>query len=78
MATVRQFELLEEGKEHATEPCVAKLVPLEIDGELFLQVNGYGHPNRGPDAGRTQNFRLSKSAFEQLLKIGRDHFGAAD
>jgi hypothetical protein len=75
MATVRSFELLEQGQEHATEPCVAKLFPLEIDGEPFLQLNGYGNPNRGPAAGRTQNFRLSKSAFEQLMKIGRAHFG---
>jgi hypothetical protein len=74
-ATVREFELLDQGKEHATGPCIAKLVPLEIDGELFVQLNGYGHPNRGPDAGRTQNFRQSKSAFEQLMKVGCDHFG---
>jgi hypothetical protein len=77
MATVRSFELLEQGREHATEPCVAKLVPLEIDGELFLQLNGYGHPNRGPHASRTQNFRLSKEAFDQLVKVGATHFGSA-
>ena len=75
MATVRSFELLEQGDERATEPCVAKLVPLRMDGELFIQLNGYGHPSRGPDAGRTQNFRLSKSAFEQLVEVGRKHFG---
>jgi hypothetical protein len=75
MATVRSFELLPQGEERSTEPCVAKLVPLEIAGELFLQLNGYGHPSRGPRAGRTQNFRLSKSAFEQLVQVGRKHFG---
>lgn len=75
MATVRQFEILEQGREHPTEPCVAKLVPLEIGGELFLQLNGYGHPSRGLNAGRTQNFRLSRSAFEQLVAVGQQHFG---
>ncbi|KQM17508.1 hypothetical protein [Novosphingobium sp. Leaf2] len=75
MATVRGFDMLEQGAEHATAPCVAKLVPLKLDGELFLQLNGYGHPNRGPDAGRTQNFRLSKAAFEQLVAVGNKHFG---
>ncbi len=78
MATVRSFEVVQQGYEHSTEPCVAKLVPLEIGGELFIQLNGYGHPNRGPDAGRTQNFRLSKSAFDQLVAVGRKHFGIVE
>lgn len=75
MATVREFEILDQGQEHHTEPCVAKLVPLEINGERFIQLNGYGHPSRGPNAGRTQNFRLSRSAFDQLVEAGRKHFG---
>ncbi len=76
MATIRSFELLDQGEERPTEPCVAKIVTLTIAGERFLQLNGYGHPSRGVEAGRTQNMRLSKAAFEQLIEVGTRHFGS--
>lgn len=52
----------------------AAIVRLDFDGEKFLQLNGYGSANRDNPGKRSQNMRLTRKAFDQLVKIGREHF----
>jgi hypothetical protein len=75
MATIRKFGLLDQGQERSTEECDAKVVCLSLDAEKFLQLNSYGSQHRVNVGARSQNMRLSKEAFLQLMEIGRKHFG---
>jgi hypothetical protein len=75
MATIRKFGLLDQGQERSTEECEAKVVQLMIDGEKFVQLNSYGTTSRVNVGARSQNMRLSKEAFIQLVEIGRKYFG---
>ena len=74
MATIRKFDILSQGQERPTEDCDAKIVCLDLLGEKFLQLNSYGTPNRVNVGARSQNMRLNKEAFDQLVEIGRKHF----
>ena len=78
MATIRSFATLQQGGERDTDECEAKLVRLELSGELFLQLNTYGTQNRKNVGARSQNMRLSRSAFDQLVEAGRKHFGISN
>ena len=75
MATINSFRLIEQGGERPTSIEDAALVRLNLAGEKFLQLNGYGSASRDNPGKRSQNMRLTKQAFEQLVKIGQEHFG---
>jgi hypothetical protein len=75
MATIRKFEHLDQGQERPTEECKAAAVCLEIQGEKFVQLNSYGSTHRVLVGKRSQNMRLSREAFEQLIELGKKHFG---
>lgn len=76
MAVIRKFELLSQGRERPQPQAIGGCaVPLDFDGEKFLQLNSYGSEDRMHVGARSQNMRLSREAFEQLVKIGRQHFG---
>ncbi len=72
MATIRKFGHLDQGQERVTAECVAP----GIDGERFLQLNNYGSAHRVHVGKRSQNMRLTKEAFLQLVELGRKHFGS--
>ena len=75
MATIREFKVLSQDRERAQpEATAAAMVALEIDGEKFIQLNGYGSGDRANVGARSQNMRLSKTAFEQLAALGQKHF----
>ena len=76
MAVIRKFDLLAQGRERPQPQAIGGCaVPLEFDGEKFLQLNSYGSAERVVVGARSQNMRLSRDAFEQLVAIGRKHFG---
>jgi hypothetical protein len=75
MATIKTFGRLEQGNERPTADCSAKIVCLDLNGELFVQLNSYGSDNRKFVGARSQNMRLTKTAFEQLVEAGDRHFG---
>ena len=74
MATIEKFGHLNQENERHTEPCEARLVCLDLGGEKFIQLNTYGTPNRQNVGARSQNMRLSKAAFLELVEAGRKHF----
>jgi len=75
MAVIRQFKVLSQGSERSQPDSSAGIVALDIDGEKFIQLNGYGSSDRVNVGARSQNMRLSKAAFDQLVELGRKHFG---
>ena len=75
MATIRKFGRLDQGSERPTEDCEAKLVCLNLAGEKYVQLNSYGTQHRVNVGARSQNMRLSKDAFLELVEAGRKHFG---
>jgi len=75
LATIRSFRLIEQGRERPTELEDAAIVRLDLGGEKFLQLNGYGADTRDHPGKRSQNMRLTKQAFEQLVAVGKAHFG---
>ena len=75
MATIRKFRLLDQGRERPTPAEDAAIVRLDFGGEKFLQLNGYGSDVRDNPGKRSQNMRLTREAFEQLVAIGNKHFG---
>jgi hypothetical protein len=75
MATINRFRLLDQGRERPTTIEDAAIVCLAFDGEKFLQLNGYGSDVRDNPGKRSQNMRLTRQAFEQLVAIGSEHFG---
>ena len=74
MAVIRNFDLLSQGRERSQPESAAAIVLIEIDGEKFVQLNGYGSTDRVNVGARSQNMRLSKSAFDQLIALGQNHF----
>ena len=77
MAVIRKFELLTQDRERPQPQAIGGCaVPLEFAGEKFLQLNSYGSTERVNIGARSQNMRLSREAFEQLVEIGRKHFEA--
>lgn len=74
MAVVRYFKVLSQGQERPQPEAEAAMVGLEIEGEKFVQLNGYGSANRVNAGARSQNIRLSQAAFEQLVEFGQKYF----
>ena len=75
MAVIRHFDRLIQDRERPQPEAIGGcIVPLEFAGERFLQLNSYGSPDRVVVGARSQNIRLSREAFEQLIDIGRAHF----
>ena len=75
MAVIRKFKILEQNRERSQPGAIGGCVaPLTLDGERFLQLNSYGSEERVRVGARSQNLRLSREAFDQLVEIGRRHF----
>ena len=75
MATIRSFDLLQQDRERPQPESTAAIVPITLNGEKFVQLNGYGSSERINVGARSQNMRLTKAAFDQLVAIGHKHFG---
>ncbi|GGE04746.1 hypothetical protein GCM10011529_08870 [Polymorphobacter glacialis] len=77
MATIRTFDILVQDKEREQNDSEASLVLLKINGERFVQLNSYGSSERVNVGAPSQNMRLTKAAFEELVLRGTAHFSVA-
>ena len=76
MAVIRKFDVDNQGRERDQPEAIGgRIVPLTFSGERFLQLNSYGSKDRVHVGARSQNIRLSKEAFYQLVEAGKKHFG---
>ncbi|WP_017663999.1 hypothetical protein [Porphyrobacter sp. AAP82] len=79
MAVIREFDLDVQGRERDQPEAIGgRIVPLVFSGEKFLQLNSYGSEKRVHLGARSQNIRLSREAFLQLMEAGKAHFGLED
>ena len=74
MAVVRDFEPKELECSSKHSEVHATVSTVEADGEKLVQIDTYGSSGRLMPGKVSQSLRLSKSAFEQLMKIGLKHF----
>ena len=71
MATVRKFEWAPgtSGRKHTEVD--ANISMVEVDGEQFLQIDTFGSTDREMPGKLSQTLRLSKSAYQELVDMGK-------
>ncbi len=75
MAVINNFEPLSQDRERPQPEAIGGcIVPLTFGRDRFLQLHSYGSKDRVHVGARSQNVRLTKEAFDQLVDIGRKHF----
>ena len=74
MATVRALKIYEPERSSPQGDVDASIILLDFEGEKFIQIDTYGSKDRKFVGKRSQSLRLSKEAFEQLVKLGTAHF----
>ena len=74
MAVVRSFTTKELDRQAAHTEVDATISTVEVDGEKFVQIDTYGSKGRAIPNNVSQSLRLSKTAFDELVKIGSKHF----
>ena len=74
MATIRNLELRvpERSLKQADVKC--SIILGDVDGEKFVQLDSYGSSDRQFVGKRSQSMRLTRSAFDQLVRHGQTHF----
>ena len=76
MATVRKFEYTNLNSTRKHTEVDATIGVVEIDGEFFLQINTFGSSSREMPGKLSQTLRLSKSAYLELVDMGKPFFNA--
>ena len=74
MTTVRKFELKVPERVSKQTDSRATIALIDFDGEKFVQLDSVGSMDRKFVGKRSQSMRLSKDAFDQLVRIGNQHF----
>lgn len=74
MAVVRDFTVRELDRESPHSEVEATVALVEVAGEKFIQIDTYGSKSRAIPGKVSQSLRLSKSAFDDLVKLASTHF----
>ena len=74
MAIVRNFDRKELGRSSRHSEVEATISTVDDGGEKFVQIDTYGSSTRAMPGKVSQSLRISRSAFEQLIKVGSEHF----
>ena len=74
MAVVKRFSIEPQNSRIGHTECSGVIRAIEVDGEKFVQIDTYGSANREIPDKLSQSLRLTQAAFEQLKKLGEDHF----
>lgn len=74
MATIRKLELKVPERSGAQADAECSIILGERDGEKFVQLDSYGSADRKFVGKRSQSMRLTKEAFDQLVRHGQSHF----
>jgi hypothetical protein len=74
MATIRNFDLKVPERSLKQGDAKCSIILGDIDGEKFLQLDSYGSSDRQFVGKRSQSMRLTKPAFDQLVRLGQSHF----
>ena len=74
MATIRSLELKVPERSLKQGDAKCSIILGDIDGEKFVQLDSYGSSDRQFVGKRSQSMRLTKAAFDQLVRLGQSHF----
>ena len=74
MAVIRKFEIGDSANVKPQGDVVARARLVESGGEKYLQIDTFGSPHRQEVGKQSQTIRLSRAAFDQLIKLGSEHF----
>ncbi|WP_310467692.1 hypothetical protein [Sphingomonas sp.] len=75
MTTVRKFGLKVPDRVSNQTESDATVALIDFNGEKFVQLDSVGSKDRKFVGKRSQSMRLSKDAFDQLVRLGNKHFG---
>ena len=74
MAVVKRFSIEDQNSRIGHTECAGVIRKIEVDGQKFIQIDTYGSVNREIPDKLSQSLRLTEEAFQQLMKLGADHF----
>jgi hypothetical protein len=74
MAVVRKFEIGDSANVKPQGEVLARARLVESRGEKYVQIDTFGSPDRQEVGKQSQTIRLSKAAFDQLVRLGSDYF----
>ena len=74
MAVIRKLEIGDSVNVKPQGEVLARARLVESGGEKYVQIDTFGSPNRQEVGKQSQTIRLSKDAFEQLVKLGAGYF----
>jgi len=74
MAVIRSFELKELRSSTIHSEAEATISMIDTTDEKFIQIDTYGSKERAIPGKTSQSLRLSKAAFDELVKHGLKHF----
>ncbi|MCZ8019739.1 hypothetical protein [Novosphingobium sp.] len=74
MAVVKKFSVEEQNSRIGHTECHGTIRAIEVDGEKFIQIDTYGSKEREFQNKLSQSLRLTEAAFNQLKKLGEEHF----
>ena len=74
MAVVRKFSVEVQNSRIGHTECEGAIRAIEVDGEKFIQIDTYGSKDRELRNKLSQSLRLTEAAFNQLKKLGEEHF----
>ena len=74
MAVVKSFSVESQNSRIGHSECPGVIRAIEVDGEKFIQIDTYGSKNREIPDKLSQSLRLTEAAFNQLKKLGENHF----
>lgn len=71
MATVRKFEFVQRVSQRKHTEVDATISLVEVDGEMFIQIDTFGSVDREMPGKLSQTLRLSKSAYAEIVDMGK-------
>ncbi len=74
MAVVKKFSIEDQNSRIGHSECHGTIRAVEVDGEKFIQIDTYGSREREFQNKLSQSLRLTEAAFNQLKKLGEEHF----
>jgi len=74
MAVVKHFSVEDQNSRIGHSECSGTIRAIVVDGEKFIQIDTYGSKDREFQNKLSQSLRLTEGAFNQLLKLGEEHF----
>ena len=74
MAVVKKFRIEEQNSRMGHTECTGTIRAIEVGGEKYVQIDTYGSKDREIQDKLSQSLRLTEDAFNQLVKLGRNHF----